>query len=516
MGVDSIIGSLPLLLGVLAGVLVFAAGAYAARRALRRAREGARRILADARQEAESRAKEALVSAQEKLLAVEDESDRRERELDAREVQIDARQRRMEQDALALERKSQEVERRRLALTRAEEDVRAAREAAQANLEQARGVLERNAGLSASEARAEIIATVEAEARKEATRLARRIEDEARDNAERDAVKLMVQATQRVSLREVVETTVSLIQLPNDEIKGRIIGREGRNIRSLEMTTGIDLIVDDTPHAILISSFDPLRREVARVAIDRLVEDGRIHPARIEEVVARVQTEIQTLVEEAGTQAAFHLGITDLHPRLSRLVGRLRFHTSHGQNLLQHCLEVALIASHMAAEVGGREDEVRRAGLLHEVARGEEAVKGHVALASAELAGKLGESERVVHAIQSLHPGVEPTTLEALLLATANRISDARPGARKDNLEVFVERLRRLEGIASGFPGVVGSYAVKAGKELRVIVDAKLLKDEDAYALSKEIARTLERDVAYTGQIKVSVVRETRAVQFAV
>ncbi len=513
MGVESIIGSL---LGVFGGGLAFAAAAYAARRAVRRAREETRRILAEARQEAEAKAKETLVSAQEKLLSVEEEADRRDREIDSREGQLDSRLRQLEQDTLALDRKSKELERRRVAVTRAEEDARAAAEAAGVNLARSREVLEHNAGLTAGEARAEIIATVEVEARKEASRLARRMEDEAREKAERDAVNLIVQATQRVNLREVVETTVSLIELPNDEIKGRIIGREGRNIRALEMTTGIDLIVDDTPRAILISSFDPLRREVARVAIDRLVEDGRIHPARIEEVVSRVQTEVESLVEEAGTQAAFHLGLTDLNPRLARLVGRLKFQTNHGQNLLQHSLEVALVASYMAAEVGGREELVRRAGLLHEVARADEATKGHTVLASADLAGKHGESEAVVHAIQSLHPEVEAKTLEALLLATANRISDARPGARKDNLEVFVERLRRLEVMASRFAGVVGSYAVKAGKEIRVIVDAKVLKDEDAYALSKEIARTLERELAYTGQIKVSVVRETRAVQFAV
>jgi ribonuclease Y len=299
-------------------------------------------------------------------------------------------------------------------------------------------------------------------------------------------------------------------------MKGRIIGREGRNIRALEMATGIDVIVDDTPRAILISSFDPVRREVARVAIERLIEDGRIHPARIEEVVAKVRTEVETLTEEIGSQAAFGLGISDPHPRLARLVGRLKYRTHYGHNLLQHCTEVALIAGHMAAEVGGRVEVVRRAGLLHEIGRADETASGHTVLASADLAAKYGESEEVVHAIQSLHPDAEAATLEALLLRIANRVSDNRPGARKENLELFIERLRRLEAIATAFPGVVQAYAVKAGKDLRVIVDTRGVSDEGAYALSRDIARAIEKDLTYSGQIRVSVVRETRSVQFAV
>ncbi len=508
--------SVPILVGALVGAVAIAAGWYVSRATTRRAQDEARRTLADAAEEAERRVKEALVSVQEKLFAAEEESDRREREVEAREANLDARARQIEQESQEVARRERDLEKRRTAVSRAEEVARTLEGEARKHEQEARGILERNAGLSAEQARADLVASIEDEARKEGARLARRIEDEARESAEREARNLVVQATERVNVREAVETTVGVIHLPNDEIKGRIIGREGRNIRALEMTTGIDLIVDDTPHAILISSFEPLRREVARVAIDRLIEDGRIHPARIEEVVSRVRTEIEQLVEEGGVQTAFNMGITDLHPRLARLVGRLKFQTNHGQNLLQHCVEVALVAAHMAGELGARQEVVRRAGLLHEVGRADETAKGHSVLASAELAGKYGESEAVVHAIQSLHPDVETKTVEAILVHTANRVSDARPGARKENLEVFIERLRRLEAISLSFPGVTAAFAVKAGKEVRVVVDAKTIKDEDAYALSKEIARAIERDLSFTGQIKVSVVRETRAVQFAV
>jgi ribonuclease Y len=467
---------------------------------VRRAKESAARILTLARQEAEAKAHDIIVTAQEKALAVREEADRREHDLDTREASLEARARQLEGDLAAVDRQRRDLQRREASVTKIEEATREAHSSATADRAEARRVMEKAAGLTTEEARAELIASIEEEAARHAARRARRIEDEARENAEREAL----------------ESTVSYIELPSDDMKGRIIGREGRNIRALEMATGIDVIVDDTPRAILISSFDPVRREIAKVAIGRLIEDGRIHPARIEEVVTRVGTEIETMVEEAGSQAAFSLGVSDLHARLAKLLGRMRFRTHHGQNLLQHCTEVALIASHMAAEIGARMDVTRRAGLLHEIGRVEEAATGHSVLVSAELAGKYGESDEVVHAIQSLHPEVDPKTVEALLLRTANRLSDNRPGARKDNLQIFIERLKRLEGIAGGFPGVVHSYALKAGKEVRVIVNSKSVTDEEAYALSKQIARAIEKDLDYQGQIKISVVRETRVVQFAV
>jgi ribonuclease Y len=513
---DRLIGWIPLVLGAVAGAALLAVSAWAARKRMREARAAATRIVAEAHHEGDSRAKEILVGAQERAIALEEEVERKDRDLDTREAALDGRTRRVEREASELGRQRQDLDRRLAAVAQAETAVEQAEGEVRAAVAASRASLERIAGLTAAQARSELVVGIEEEARKEGARIARRIEDEARETASRDAVALLVHATQRMELREVMESTVSFVQLPNDDMKGRIIGREGRNIRAIEMATGIDLIVDDTPHAILLSCFDPVRREVARIAVERLIEDGRIHPARIEEVVAKVRTEVETLIEETGAAAAFNLGITDLHPRLAKLVGRMRYRTHHGHNLLAHAGEVALIAGHMADELGARSPVARRAGLLHEIGRVEETAVGHPTLASAELAGKYGESDEVVHAVQSLHPEVEAKSLEALLLATANRISDHRPGARKDNLEIFIERLRRLEVLSASFAGVAQAFAVKAGKEVRVIVDAKTTTDEDAYALSKQIARKLERELAYPGQIKVSVVRETRAVQFAV
>jgi ribonuclease Y len=314
----------------------------------------------------------------------------------------------------------------------------------------------------------------------------------------------------------VVESTVSFIELPSDEMKGRIIGREGRNIRSLEMATGIDLVVDDTPRSILISSFDPLRREIARLAIERLVEDGRIHPARIEEVVDKAREEIDARIDQRGTEVALSLGISDLHPKLVRLVGRMRYHTSHGRNLWRHAEETARIAGHMAQEIDGPVELVVRAGLLHDIGLVGDALNGNPAHNAADVCARYGETEDVVETLRELHPDVEARSLAPLLVGTASRMSDARPGARKENLAVFVERLRRLEELACRHPEVERAYAVKAGRELRVLVDASRADDERTYRLAKDIARAIERELSYPGQIRVSVIRETRAVRFAV
>jgi len=508
--------AVPLTIGAIAGLLALVVGVVLARRAVRRAKAQAGQLLRDARADAESHKKEILVAAQEKVLAQEEEYDRRERELEERESRMEARATKLNRDATELGQQRKRLERREADLERLHATAAETGAAAAADREQARQTLERIAGLSVSEARAALIAEIEDEAREEAGRLTRKIEEEARERAERDAVNLIIQAAQRVNIREVAESTVSFIELPSDEMKGRIIGKEGRNIRALEMATGIDLVVDDTPRTILISSFDPVRREVARVAIDRLVEDGRIHPARIEEVVERARGEIDERIEEAGNEAAFDLGISDLHPRLARLVGMTRYHMCHGQNLLQHCLETALIAGFMAEQVGARAEIVRRAGLLHEIGMVDERTRARPLAASAELCAKYSESEEVVRVIRSLDQDSDSKNVEALLVSTANRLSENRPGARKENLAVFIERLRRLEGIATSFAGVKSAFAVKAGKEIRVIVDSAQTSDDHAYALSKRIARAVEQELNYPGQIKVTVVRETRSVRFAV
>jgi len=502
-------------LGLLVGLLALLTGLYLAQRNLRRARTAAAEHISDARQEAETRKKEILVAAQEQALTQQEETDRRDKELDDRESALDRQARKLERGASELDR-----DRKRLEQGHAKVDQRLAQaqgtlDAAEAERQQAKQLLEKYAGMDAAQARAELIAQIETQAAKEAEKLSRKIEDEARQKAEREAVHLMVQAAERVNIEEVVESTVTFIELPSDEMKGRIIGREGRNIRSLEMATGIDLIVDDTPRSILISSFDPVRREVARVAIDRLVEDGRIHPARIEEVVAKAVGDIDERIDERGNEAAYALGISDVHPKLSRMVGRMRYHTDHGQNLLRHCIETAQIGAHMAQQVGARMDIVQRAGLLHGVAQVVNSVASQQAASAAELCAKYGEAEEVVEAISSLHPHAECRSVEAMLVHTANRLSESRPGARKENLAVFIERLKRLEAIATGFAGVDRAYAVKAGKEIRVILDAAQVGDDAVYQLSKKIARTLEKELNYPGQIKVSVIRETRAVRYA-
>jgi ribonucrease Y len=505
-----------LIVGALLAAAAVAGGLAAARKTVAAAKDRAAAILEDARREALGRGHEIVAQAQEKALALEEDADRREHELDARDAQIEARARQVEGDLSAVDRQRKDLERRQSALEKTEERARAQEAAALHDRAEARRALERNAGLTAEEARAELLASIEDEARRGAAKMARRIEEEAREGALREARRVVVEATQRVSLRDPVESTLSFIRLPSDEMKGRIIGREGRNIRALEMATGIDVIIDDTPGAILLSCFDPTRREIARIALERLVEDGRIHPARIEEVVAKVREEFETLVEEAGSQTSYGLGVSDLHPRLARLVGRLKFGNHHGHSLLQHTSEVVWLGAHLAAETGARGEIVRRAALLHEIGRMEEGSTGHPLLVSADLAAKFGEKEGVVAAIQELHPDADPKSIEGLLLRLANRLSDNRPGARKDNLAIFVERLRRLEGLACSFPGVTQAFALKAGKELRVLVDTKAVTDEQAFLLSKDIARAVERDLEYPGPIRVSVVRETRAVQYAV
>lgn len=501
--------------GIALGASALVVGAWLARQRVAAAREQATRIGDEARHDAERQAHEIVVAAQDRALAAEDESAARGRELDDREAGIDDRERELTAKAAEVDAERGRLERRLRGVADKEKRAGDDADAAADRLAEATAALERIAGLTADQAKAELVDEIEADARKTAARLARKIEDEARETAERTAIQLVVDAAQGVSIADAVGSTIEFIELPSDEMKGRIIGREGRNIRAIEHATGIDVVVDDTPRAILISSFDPMRREIARVAIGQLLEDGRIHPARIEEIVEKVREEIDTIVEEIGTQAAFELGMSELHQKLVRRVGRMRFHVHFGSPLLQHAIEVAHLAAYMAEEIGADTEIVRRAALFHEIGRVDHDVSGHAVLASAELAGKYGESEDVVHAIQALHPDVEAKSIEAMLLDIANRVADNRPGARKPNLEIFIERLRRMEVLARSHDGVRAAFAVKAGKEIRVLLDAEAADDGRAHALSKEIAATLERELQYPGQIRVSVVRQTRAVTFA-
>jgi ribonuclease Y len=492
-------------------------------------------------------ARRALVAARERAAAIEQEAESRGRirlkEVDleieekraAAESQFEQQTRQKRQDLQRLEERLRDQERnlqRRLQLLGQKESEQQTRETSQKERETAllererevqaallkqRQALERIAGLTVVQARQELVQQIEAEARQEAAQAVRRIEEEAREAGVAAARRFAVEAMQRLPTGEMADNVVSVVKLPNEEMKGRIIGREGRNIRALEMATGVDLIVDETPQAIVLSCFDPFRRAVAQTALERLIEDGRIHPARIEEVVAKTRADLEEGLEAVGESAAFELGLTGLPPRLTRLLGRLRYRVVLGYNLLHHSLTVARLAQQMAVLLGARGDVALRAGLLHEVGQVDEADGGstHPVLLSADLAAKYGEDAMVVQAIRALHqPGAEPS-IEAVLLKLAERVVVGRPGERDDNLDVFIERLRHIEEIASSFSGVARVYAMRAGKEVRVIVDPGAAGDADVIWLSKDISRRISQEVQYPGSIRVSVIRETRAVDYA-
>ena len=493
----------------------------AARGLLARARERARAIVEDAESRAAIRLKEAELEAEERRAAAESQSEtqsrRKRQELQQQEEGLRDQERNLQRRLQLLGQKQQEAEAREARLRDQERVVSERVREAQSLLQERRQRLERLAGITAIQARRELVREIETEARQEAAGMVRRIEEESREEAADRARRIVAEAIQRLPTGEIVDHVVTVVRLPNDEMKGRIIGREGRNIRSIEMATGVDLIVDETPQAIILSSFDPLRREAARLAIERLIEDGRIHPARIEEVVARCRAEIDQGLEAIGEAAAFDLGLTGLPTRLTRLLGRLRYRLVNGVNLLDHSLAVARLGSHMAALLGAHGEVVKRAGLLHEIGQVEEAegVPGHPLAVAADLLARSGEDVRVVMAIRALQtPGPDPS-VEAILLRTAERAVSARPGERDDNLTAFVERLETLESIARSFSGVERAYAMRAGKELRVIVEAASASDSDVMWLAKEISARIRKEADYPGSVRVSVIRETRAVDYA-
>ncbi len=514
---------------VLAGALVLLGGVFlGAALRLRRsaasqaqqAEKDARALLAAAEQEAESRTRDARLRARDKLLAARAEFERETRwlreELVGWERRLNQREEAVAERARQLEAKERELRAWEEQLSQREMQLSLQEDTAAAMLAEARTQLERIAGLTAEQAKQELLKSMENEARMEAAKTIRRIEEEANQEANNRARKIIATAIQRLAAEYVGEATISVVDLPNDEMKGRIIGREGRNIRALEAATGVDLIVDETPGAVTISCFDPLRREVARLALERLMADGRIHPGRIEEVVAKVQAELEEKMFRDGEAAAMEMGVPDLHPELMKLLGRLQYRTSYGQNILAHSKEVARIAAHLAEELGANVKVSKRAALLHDIGKAvDREMEGTHLTIGRDLLRQYGESEEVIHAMECHHGDVDPRTLEAMIVTAADAISAARPGARREILESYLKRLQQLEGIAAEFAGVQKAYAIQAGRELRIIVEAERVSDEEALWLSRDIARRIEKELTYPGQIKVTVIRETRAVEYA-
>ncbi|HEX7151719.1 MAG TPA: ribonuclease Y [Thermoanaerobaculia bacterium] len=519
---DIIIG---ILAGVLTAIVVVALlwGVVLRKRseaAQEEARRNAERILDDAKKQAEARVKEANLEAKEKLLQMRSEFDKQAQQ---RRDEIKVVERRLQQKEEALDKKTQqvesrigEVEKRDKQLGDREKRVEAREGELDALVEAQRHKLEQVAGLTAEQARHELIRGIENEAKLEAAHIIKRIETEATELGNQKAKKILGMAIQRMASDYVAENTVSVVDLPSEDMKGRIIGREGRNIRALELATGVDLIVDDTPEAVILSGFDPIRREVARISLERLMQDGRIHPARIEELVDKVRQELDQKLFEEGEAAAFSLGITDIHPEVLKLLGRLRYRTSYGQNVLMHSLEVAQLAALMAVELGVNDTIAKRGGLLHDIGKAiDREMEGTHLELGRQVLEKYGEKREVIHAMECHHGDYDPTTVEAVLVNAADALSAARPGARREILENYVHRLERLEAIANQMDGVSKSFAIQAGRELRIIVNSEKITDEQSIWLSKDVARKIESELQYPGQIKVTVIREMRTVEYA-
>ncbi|MGE0449194.1 MAG: ribonuclease Y [Vicinamibacterales bacterium] len=485
-----------------------------------RAEERALRILSDAEREVETRRKETLLDAKERaheILAEAERQARHERQqAQTLEQSLARREAQLSQQHVTAERTEQDLQARERALVLREQQVDTATARYEHLVARQQQELERVAGLTAEEAKDLLLKQIESEARHDAANLLKRLDGEARETAGERAKQYITEAIQRSAAEHAVETTVSVVDLPSDDLKGRIIGREGRNIRALELATGVDLIVDDTPGAIILSGFDPYRREVAKKSIEKLIADGRIHPARIEEVVQRVKDETDEELRKEGAAVAFELGLHDLHPEIVRMMGRLKFRTSYGQNVLSHSAEVARLAGIMAREVGLDAHVAVRAAFLHDIGKAiDREMQGTHLELGIDFLRKHGESEAVVMAMAAHHMDIDWPSLEAMIVQAADAISAARPGARRDILESYVKRLEKLEGIADSFKGVSKAFALQAGREIRIMVESEKISDEEAIWLSKDIARRIENELEYPGQIKVTVIRETRAVDYA-
>jgi ribonuclease Y len=477
------------------------------------AEEKARKIIDDALKAAETKKREALLEVKEESLKTKNELDRETRE---RRTELQRYEKRVLSKEEAIDKKADAIERRESGLAAKEEELKKKSIEVEELNDKRVQELERISGLTSEQAKDYLLKTVEDEVKSDTAKLYKELENRAKEDAAKKAKEYVVTAIQKCAADHVAETTISVVQLPNDEMKGRIIGREGRNIRTLETMTGVDLIIDDTPEAVILSGFDPIRREVARIALEKLIVDGRIHPARIEEMVEKAQREVETMIREEGEAATLEVGVHGIHPELVRLLGRMKFRTSYGQNALKHSIEVAQLAGLLAGEIGVDVRIAKRAGLLHDIGKSidHEMEGSHIQIGS-DLCKKYKESPIVINAVESHHGDVEPESLIACIVQAADTISAARPGARRETLETYTNRLKQLEDIANTFKGVDKSFAIQAGREIRVMVVPDQVTDADMVLMARDISKQIEAELEYPGQIKVSVIRESRAVDYA-
>ncbi len=473
----------------------------------------AKRIIEAAKKEGESKKKEAILEAKEENHKSRQELDK---EIKDRRNEISRQERRIQQKEENLDKKTDAIEKKEEALSKKDKDLDALREEIEKIKQKELNMLEQLAGLSKDEAKQYLLEKLENEVKHEAAIMVKDIEAQAKENAEKTAKNIIAGAIQKCAADHVAEATVSVVNLPNEEMKGRIIGREGRNIRTLETLTGIDLIIDDTPEAVILSGFDPVRREIARLSLEKLIVDGRIHPARIEEMYEKAKKEVETQIKQEGENATFETGVHGLHPEIIKLLGKLRFRTSYGQNVLKHSIEVSHIAGLIAGELGADITMAKRAGLLHDLGKAaDHEMEGSHVTIGADLAKKYKESKDIVHAIMAHHGDIEATTVVAVIVQAADAISAARPGARRENIESYIKRLEKLEEIANSFEGVEKSFAIQAGREVRIMVSPENIKDDSITLIARDIVKKIENELEYPGQIKVNVIRETRAVEYA-
>ncbi|MFY9612662.1 MAG: ribonuclease Y [Tissierellaceae bacterium] len=477
------------------------------------AEELAKKIIEDAKKNAESYKREAILEAKDEIHKLRTEAERENRE---RRNEVQRLERRVIKKEESVDRKLDSIEKKEETIAKKIKQLEEKEATINSLHEQQLKELEKLSGLTSEEAKTILLDGVKREISHETAVMIKEMEQQAKLEAEKNAKEIITMAIQRCAADHVAETTVTVVSLPNDEMKGRIIGREGRNIRTLETLTGIDLIIDDTPEAVVLSGFDPIRREIARIALEKLIVDGRIHPARIEEMVDKAKKEVENIIKEEGEQAAFETGIHNLHPEIIKLLGRLRYRTSYGQNVLKHSIEVSHLAGLMASELGADVRLAKRAGLLHDLGKAvDHEVEGPHVDIGVDLARKYRESKEVVHAIAAHHGDIEPTTIEAVLVQAADAISAARPGARRETLEAYIKRLEKLEEIANSIRGVDKSYAIQAGREIRILVKPDEVDESQTVHTAREIVKKIESELDYPGQIKVNVIRETRAIEYA-